>query len=391
MKYNTTILIAGMAAMCATASSQEILENWSLVEVTDSPDASSSMPEFGGGGGSTRSSETMLATTGSQSNPKDFSTAPVAKTLIGGDGGGTSRPSYEGRAYRRPSTPSQRSSSPSTSSRSSTKGGIAEQAPVIETDTSTDLSFMIEGGYYSNYFYHGLDQIRSTSKGGPDDIGVGLVGVSASWNGFFFGYKFAFADEETKPAFHPATTLAATPDQTYSEHILEGGYTLGILPEGWLDATASYQHILFGEELFWGHQAQGRVMIKAAINRFQWFRPSLAYYNFAGHGEIKPRLQGLLDGQQIIAQVEGSGQFLSYGRIGVGLSYYAMAAYDKGYNAADNGFEDLDFYQVGIALPVVMDSITIAPSFHWLGNQRKGSARKGKDDTWLGLNATYSF
>lgn len=387
MKCNTKVLIAGLTAMCASATAQDLLRNWSLVEVTDSPDASSSMPEFGSASGSITSTQTMLATTGSQSNPKDFSTAPVAKTLIGEDKSGSSRPSYEGRSKRRPS-PSQSSSS-SPASPASSKNGVVEQGPAIGEDTSTDLRFMIEGGYYSSYFYHGLDQIRSTSKGGSDDIGVGLVGVSASWKGFFLGYKFAFADEETKPVLHPAATFAATPDETYTEHILEGGYTLGVLPEGWLDATVSYQHIFFGEELFWGNEAQGRVMVKAAINRFQWFRPSLAYYDFAGHGESGLG-RGLLDGEQMIAQVEGSGQLFSYGRVGFGLSYYVLAGYDNEFNSGNN-LHDLDYYQVGFAFPIALDSFTVAPSFHWLGNQRKGDPEKGKDHTWLGVNATYAF
>jgi hypothetical protein len=69
-------------------------------------------------------------------------------------------------------------------------------------------------------------------------------------------------------------------------------------------------------------------MIKAEMNRFQWLRPSVAFYKFDGLGEKTTSRTVNLDGEQIIFQIQGGGQVYEYGPVAFGVSYYVLAGLD---------------------------------------------------------------
>lgn len=373
MKTNRYTMMFALAAACSTVHAQDAFRDLAFIEATDAPAVD--MPATTGLFNEPVSTTSAAAATNLVApTPKDFQTAPVAHTLIKG-GGESSRPTYEGRSSRR-SAPA-----PVTTS---AKGGTVEPAPYEEGDTATDLHFSLEAGYHSRYYYHGLDQIGNSSAD-LDSTGVMMFGVSATWKGLFLGYKYALATEDTTARFLPGV------DENYSEHILEAGYTLGILPKGWLDMTASYQYIAFGDQAFWGNDAQNRFMLKAEVNRFQWFRPSVAYYKFEGVGESNaPAVKGsgILDGEQLVFQIQGGGQIYEYGPVAIGFSYYVLAGLDNEYNGGGNDFGEVDHVQAGISLPIIYQNFTVAPSVHYCDGKNGNTTN---DEIWAGVNVTYSF
>jgi hypothetical protein len=365
MKTNRYTLMFVLAATCSAAHAQDAFRNLALVEATSAP--ATTAPTAGGDFFSqpVSTSQAAAATTVATSTPKDTSYVP--KTFSSSE---NARPAYEGRTTRRSTAPA-----PATSG----KEGTVEPVAYEETDSATDLSFQVEAGYYTRYFYHGLDQIDNSTDDSSD---VMMLGVSGTWEGFFLGYKYALATDKN------TAIRDATVNERYSEHIFEAGYSVGLLPQGWFDVTASYQYIIFGEDAFWNNGAQGRIMLKAEMNRFQWFRPSIAYYRFEGIDERLAGSGGVLDGEQLIYQIQGGGQIYEYGPVAFGVSYYVLAGMDNEYNNSRNDFGDLNYYQAGISFPIIYQNLTVSPSFHYFEAKDQGT---DYDETWVGLNAIYRF
>jgi hypothetical protein len=368
MKHNNYTLMFVLAAACSTAHAQDAFRNLAFVEATEG--LATTAPSISADVFSQPTDTSAnLATTLTSSSIKDNENTVVARTLFGGGGDKVSRPEYEGRTTRSAPAPAP-----------SAKGGMEEPVAYDEGDSASDLKFQLDAAYTNRYFYHGLDQVENAGDG--DSSGVMMLGVSATWNGFFFGYKYALAMDETT-GFRGASVT-----EEYSENIFEAGYTVGVLPKGWLDLTASYQYIIFGDDAFWGNDAQGRFMLKAEMNRYQWFRPSVAYYKFEGIGENAPGNGAVLDGEQLVFQIRGGGQIYESGPVGVGFSYYVLAGMDNEYNNGGNDFGSVNYYQAGISFPISYQNLTVSPNLHWFEANDQGT---DYNEMWAGVQATYTF
>ena len=380
-KHNKkALIIVGCSLIGVSANAQDAFSNWALISGEGNTEgvADVDASAFGSGSASGASNTAaIIANNTPPPSPKDSIEAPVSKTLFGGKSSSkSSRPSWEGRTRSR-TVPTQ-----------SAKGGLVGDTSEVEyydDGAATGLRITASLGYSSRYFYHGLDQIDSAAFLNTDDVGIFFAGVDLSYEGFFLSYKHIYSDGKVIPRFGPSIV----PD-TYSEDVFEIGYALGILAGGWLDLTTSYQYQVFGDENSYANGEQGRLMIKAGVNRFQWFRPSVAYYEFEGFSPspfVGPN--SVLDGSQLVFQVEGGGQISQAGPVSFGFSYTALLGTDDGYNGGD-GLGDMNYYQAGVAFPITYRDLVISPSVTWArtGLQDGTFAR---DDAWWGISAAYTF
>jgi len=273
------------------------------------------------------------------------------------------------------------------------KGGIpvafasAEASPIV---------FTIEGGYQSDYVYHGLSQIEAATASafGANGSGMYFAGVNATWKGLSAGLKYVRSEQALlNPRFHPS----GGKHTTYEEYVLDINYTLGLIsgPQGagnWLDLTVGYQMLYFTEETFWNTDTQHELYARLRVNRYQWLRPSISYHQFeqgdtldSPADTLAPKAQ-VLEGNQIILQVDGSGQIYDAGNAQIGVGYYAQIGYDKGYNGASSSFEH-DWVQYGVSFPVTLGNVVVTPSVNYTDRSDPGIS----NDLWWGLKVGYSF
>jgi len=320
-------------------------------------------------------------------------------------GGGNSSAAYE---QDKPSSSSSNTSRPSSGSRSSGSGarysdgggtsvgsgyddgGSGKGGIPIGGQASSPLTFTVTGGYQSDYVYHGLSQIGNATIGTTNPIGMYFVGVGAQYKGFNLGLKYVRSDvSDLNPRFNP------TKSESYTEVAFDINYTLGLIagPQGagnWLDVTLGYQLLSFGEDTFWNTGEQHEFYGKLSMNRYKWVRPSISYHNLSqgdalNSGTTSPGVE-ILDGQQIIFQIDGSGVVYDAGQAQFGVGYYAQVGYDKGYNGGNTSFKQ-DWYQYGVSFPIFMGDFTVTPSANYTHRSDNGVSKS----FWWGINAKYAF
>ncbi|MFK7909502.1 MAG: hypothetical protein AB8F34_02760 [Akkermansiaceae bacterium] len=356
--------------------------------------ASSAAANYTLGSGSSSSVQTTTGTSSSASSSS--SAASYVEDKPDGSSysssrpsSGSSRPSSSGAAYSGATSSASGGSSVGSGyhGAKSAKGGIP-----IDVPQPSPLVFSVSAGYQSDYMYHGLSQITNATFGTTDPTGMYFVGVDAQYKGFSFGLKYVESEGSgLNPRFHPTVTKR----DSYSEFVADINYTLGLIagPQGagnWLDFTVGYQLLSFSEDTFWNTGEQHEFYGKLSMNRYQWVRPSISYHDITQgdaltSGTTSPGAE-ILNGDQIIFQIEGSGLLYDAGRAQFGIGYYAQVGFDKGYNTSNSSFKD-DWYQYGLNFPIIMDNVTITPSVGYTDRSAGGIS----DNFWWGLSAKYTF
>jgi hypothetical protein len=268
------------------------------------------------------------------------------------------------------------------------KGVIPEPKP-----QPSPLIFSVEAGYQSDYVYRGLSQIGAAVLN-DDAEGMYYAGVSAQWKGIGLGFKYIrSSSSDLNPRFRPSKSTS------YAEYVLDANYTLGLLagPQGagnWLDLTVGYQLQAFEEDTFWNTSAQHSFYGLLKMNRYQWVRPSIAYYNYTQNdalnsGTLAPGAE-ILEGDQMIFQIDGAGQVFENGTVQIAVSYYAQVGWDNEYNTADTWNQN--WYQVGLAMPVSFGNFSVIPNIHYTDTDMpSGSTLDLSPDFWWGIKAKYTF
>lgn len=314
----------------------------------------------------------------------DFGAAPATYTL-----GQGKKSSYS------EASASSSAASTSTASSGSKDAKVVIPDPVPEPSPFT---FAVEAGYQSDYVYRGLAQItNAVFPFDPDEeYDMWYVGVTMQWEGLSAGIKYIRSfDSDMNPRYHPTLTK----ESAYSEIVFDINYTLGLIagPQGegnWLDVTAGYEMLYFEEDTFWNTDMQHTFYGELKMNRYKWVRPSVSYYyidqNDALDSFSDTAAPGItiLEGEQIVLQIDGGDQIYDNGNIQVGLGYYAQVGFDQDYNVfTDGDFED-DWYQFGLSLPVSYENVTVTPSVHYTDRTPSGS---NDPEFWWGVNAKYTF
>ena len=295
----------------------------------------------------------------------------------------------------RPSRNKARQYSQSYSSSYSSKDSVPSakgSTPLAMPDMDDSIQWYVSGGYQSDYVYHGVSQIQNalslTSPGYGDELPMAYFGVGMTYKGFAAGIKYVRSlDTDLVAKFDPAGKSSV-----YEEYVVDFNYTYAVLDDAWLDVTAGYQGLIFQDELFWNTDMQHKFYVKAAMNKYQWARPSIAFYHFTQAealetGTTQPG-QEILDGNQIILQVDGSGTIYDGGFYNVGVGYYAQLGLDDGYNEASNSY-DIGWYEAGISVPITfINGVSVIPNIHYTATESDTLEDPG---FWYGLKVNYNF
>ena len=371
------LAVAASAVMLGSLSAQEITEDLIFIG-----------GDFGGGNAEIPASLSNASIHSSASAPVRKVTPTPSVNTQSSISNSRKKPAASRRVVRR----SPRKKQP-TSSQAKPLSKKVAKTPVnldtgkgpLKSDSPQALKWWAEAGYQSDYVYHGLSQIKSAVVGDPGAVGMFYAGGGFTWTGFAAGVKFVQSDvSDLTPQFDPSTTTS----KSYSEFVLDLNYSYALLNDGWLDATVGYQGQFFEEETFWNTDSQHKYYAKLAVNRYSYFRPSVAYYHFEQGdalttGSNSPG-QEQLTGSQWIFQIDGGVSVYSSAKAEVALGYYAQIGLDDDYNVEDgNG----DWLEYGLALPVsVSENLSVIPNVHYT------DSLKGSDpQTWWGMKVQYQF
>lgn len=314
-------------------------------------------------------------------------------TEVSADSGGNSSALYEQTNY------DQSSSGGSSTRPSGSRGGGGANASGLGVASAkggmpaspqpSPIMFSVIAGYQSDYVYHGASQIDNAIKGPNDGVGMYFAGVAAEYKGLNIGLKYIRSDvSNLNPRFDPNPTAS----ESYSEFVFDANYTLGLIggsqdSDNWLDATLGYQLLSFQEETFWNTDAQHKFYAQLKANRYQWVRPSLSYYHFTQGDALTSGTSAvgfkLLEGDQIIFQIDGGGQIYDNGTVQLGVAYYVQSGWDDQYNTAATWQQD--WYQGGVTLPITYGDWSVVPNVHYTDSDAP------KPGFWWGINTKYTF